>query len=344
MIKRLLALFLTALFVCFSVPLAMAEEQLTADIVCTKGMIVSADTFMSKGAGESLGGKTYAVCPSSYGVIRLDGGIVDVAASTWVDCTNGVFLKEGVVAVNATSGEVMVETGTQRAYIPQGSRLAIRVDDYGNAFNYCTEGAIRLFSKKNNSEMTLNAGEYIAVTVKRGFRVLDTITEEDVTKMGIGFTDAEDLPLQVNASQPVGALEADFSKEGEISKINSNSAFVISNTANKPWESIVYADCSVERAVLCVYNTELGLVGSSTSVKTAVKPNVTLLGENENKYIVCVFSNEQAEYSFMNQKYVSSFGKFFDGLKKMAIPFAVALAIFFCYELISRKVTKKPKF
>lgn len=351
MMNRYVKVVFTA-FLCLMIcllPLKSANAQETGDykLICTKGMLLTEDHSLSAGKAAAVEDIDFALCPNSYAVLQSDSGLVDIAQKTWVTLKDGIYVKEGVVAVDAMNDDIYVETGTQKATVKKGSRLTVRVDDYGNAFNYCTSGSATLYSKLNDREMTLNGGEYIAVTVKRGFRKLKETSDDDVKKLGIVFAEESELSdIAICDFDEINGIICDFSHDGDIAKLGTNRAYLLTPEEGTVISShTLYLDCDDNAAVLCVYDTKLNLVANSLDEPRANKPNVTVLsGDEGEKYIVCAYSQNDEEYSLGQIKYESTLDKVFDMAKSFVLPILAALALFAIYEIIGSKVKKRPKF
>lgn len=348
--KRCISVLFTVLLcilVCsFSVDSANAQDNVGNKLICLKGMVITNEYSLSKCCATEIKEASIVVCPDSCAVLQSDCGMVNITESTWVDIKDGVYVKEGIVAVDALYGEINIETGTQKAVVSPGGRLTVRVDDYGNAFNYCTGGSVELYSKLNDSSMTLNSGEYIAVTVKRGFRKLKDTSDEDVAQLGVIFTEFEDLNRNFEDCCEIIGIKSDFSQDGDIESIKSNRMYLLESSDGSAIPSrTVYLDCNNDEAVLCVYDTNLNLIASSLNEKRANKPNVTILSDDKSsQYILCVYSQNDVAYSLKQIKYESILDKCFDMVKSFAIPVLAALVLFAIYGIAESKVKKKPKF
>lgn len=347
-INIVIEVLLFAIICTFSVTtVAHAQDDVYVEgkLICTEGMLFTKEYSLSKGCATATKESSFVVCPDSSAVLQNDCGIVNIAESTRLDIKDVIYVKEGIIAVDALTGEFNIETGTQKAVVPAGSRLTIRVDDYGNAFNYCTRGSVELYSKLNDSKMTLNSGEYIAVTVKRGFRILKPTSDGDVANLGINFAKAEDLDRKFDEGHGIMGIKCDFLQDGDIADIESNGIYLLESDNGSIVSHTVYLDCDNDEAILCVYDTELNLIASSINEKRANKPNVTILSEDSGKeYILCVYSKNDKVYSLKQIKYESMLDKGFDMVKSFAIPVFAALILFVIYGIVESKVKKKPKF
>lgn len=353
MMNRYAKVVFTA-FLCLMIcllPLKSANAQETGNykLICTKGMLLTDEYSLSAGKAAIVEDIDFALCPNSYAVLHSDSGLVDIAQKSWVTLKEDgtLYVKEGVVAFDAINNDIYVETGTQKATVKKGSRLTVRVDDYGNAFNYCTSGSATLYSKLNDREMILNSGEYIAVTVKRGFRKLKEISDDDVKKLGIVFAEENELSnIAICDFDEINGIMCDFTRDGDIAKLSSGRAYLLTPEEGTVISShTMYLDCDDNAAVLCVYDTKLNLIANSLDETRANKPNVTVLsGDDDEKYIVCAYSQNEAEYSLRQIKYESTLDKVFDMAKSFVLPILAALVLFAIYEIVGSKVKKKPKF
>lgn len=346
------ACFVVTFFVCvivfmFPFNAANAQESESYKLACCKGMLFTTEYSLSAGKAIDVFDVCFELCPASYAVLQNNNGIVNVAESTLIDIKDGsIYVKEGIIAIDAINGDVYAETGTEKVQVKKGSRLTVRVDDYGNAFNYCTNGSAILYSKLNDKEMTLNSGEYIAVTVKRGFRILKETNNEEVEALGIVFaTEDEVNSIEYSDFCAIDNIVGDFSQDGDIAKVVSNRVyFLTAQEGTTVSLHTLYLECDNEEAILCVYDKELNIVASSLDEKLANKPNVTVKTENSDGYIVCIYSDKDTEYFFKQVKYESTVDKVIAMLKRIALPACVALVLFAIYGVVETKIKKKPKF
>ncbi len=322
----------------------LAQTSNSDVIQCTRGMMLTADFTASASDAVSVAQRKYVVCADSYCIMKLQGGFADIGELTQFDIGESLFLKEGVIAFQAGGSELQMETATQKAYIHPDAKLAVRVDDYGNAFNYCLEGSVKLYSKLDDDSMTINAGEYIAVTVKRGFRKLKLITIDDITDMGVSFSASGAVFCDVTEPESIGEISSDFKHDGKIADIDTNKAYWLEHSENGYISHLIYAGCNANEAIMCIYDSELNLVGSSHKDKSALRPNVKLESEKNSRYIVCVYNSKAANLELMQEKTMSLVDRAVGIVKRFAIPFLFAIVAFGIYCLADTKSKKKPRF
>lgn len=332
----------------FSVDFANAQENQNFKLFCINGMVLTEEYSLSEDCAIEIDNNLrFAVCPNSYAALRNECGIVNISDATWINVGDNIYVEEGIIAVDALSGKIIVETETQMAFVCAGSRLTVRVDDYGNAFNYCTEGSVELYSKRNDESMTLVGGEYIAVTVKRGFRILKETNDDEVANLGVKFIEDNELESNFGSECEIKGISGNFAQDGDIATVGSNRAYLLTGSDNTQVKShTVYLECNNDEAVICVYDKDLNFVASSTNEKRANKPNVTILPEDteSNEFIVCVYSERNTDYLLKQIKYESVVDKGFNMLKSFVLPVCVALVLFGIYGIAESKKKKKPKF
>lgn len=332
----------------FSVNFANAQETQNFKLFCIDGMVLTEEYSLCEGSALDIENELrFAVCPNSYAVLYNECGIVNISDTTWVNLGDKIYVEEGIVAVDALNGEIVVETETQLAFVSVGSRLTVRVDDYGNAFNYCTKGSVELYSKRNDEKMTLVSGEYIAITVKRGFRILKETNEDDVANLGVKFIETSVLEGNFGFKCEIEGISGNFAQDGDIGAVTSNRAYLLTGSDNTEVRShTLYLECNNDEAIICVYDKDLNFIASSTNEKRANKPNVSVLPENTegNEFIVCVYSKSDAVYMLKQIKYESVVDKGLGMLKSFILPVCIALVLFAIYGIVESKVKKKPKF
>lgn len=346
-VRALCVVFLCFMVCIFPVNTANAQKTENYKLICNKGMLFTDKSSLSAGNAVEVEDARFALCPRSYAVLQSDMGIVNIVESSRIGIKGGIlYVEEGIIAVDALNGEINIETGTQRAQIPVGSRLTVRVDDYGNAFNYCTKGSVTLYSKLNDSKMTLNSGEYIAVTVKRGFRILKETSDEDVSLLGVVFVSENELSgINVGSYDAMESIVGNFAQDGDIAGVASNRAYLLTaEEGTAVMAHTLYLECANNDAVLCVYDTKLNLIASSLDEKRANKPNVTVKSESNGGYIVCVYSDNATEYQLKQIRHETTVDMVFNMLKRGILPVCVALVLFAIYGIVETKRKKKPKF
>ena len=332
------------------VGVAFAEECNTEayTISCVKGMVIKESGYLPFGYGitpsEDI---ALVVCSGSRAVLQKgeDQGFVNVFGDTRITVGQSIYVDEGLIAIVTYDNEISLETGTQTACIAPESMVVVRVDDYGNAFNYCVEGNVELYSKLNKTTMTLNTSEYIAVTVKRGFRILKETSLEQIKELGADF---DEVIVDIEAIDDFvgyGEIASDFSAEGEIAKVTDNTAYVLRHSDGSFVTGVLFVDCPQGDAVLSVYDTRLSKVGSSYLAPNSNMPNVTVVAEKEDeRYIVCVYFSKKDELTLKRNEYQGMVGQVFGIFRRFAIPLVGAIVMFVIYEYIIKRFIKRPKF
>jgi len=349
-VKRVFLFVFSMIWALCIVGVAFAEDSDINNytVSCTKGMVISDDGYLPYGCGITLDEDTkLIVCPGSRAVLQNGKaqGFVSAFGDTRITVGKLVYVDEGLIAIVTYDDEINVETGTQTACIAPRSMVVVRVDDYGNAFNYCVEGNVELYSKLNKTEMTLNASEYIAVTVKRGFRILKETSLEQIKEIGADFDEVTIDIEVIDDFVDYGEISSDLADEGEIAKVNNNTAYLLKHSDGGHVNGVFFVDCPQGDAVLSVYGTGMNKIGSSYLAPNSNMPNVTVVAEKEDeRYIVCVYSSKKDELTLKRNKYHGMLDQFFGIFKRFAIPFAGAVVMFVIYEYVIKRFIKRPKF
>ena len=201
------------------------------------------------------------------------------------------------------------------------------------------------YSKLNKTTMTLNATEYIAVTVKRGFRILKETSLEQIKELGADFDAKTSDTVLVEGFSQFGEISSDFTAEGEIAKVTNNTAYVLGHSEGLFVTGVLFVDCPQGDAVLSVYDTGMNKIGSSYLAPNSNMPNVTVVAEKEDeKYIVCVYSSKKDELVLKRNEYKGMLDDVLGIFKRFAIPFIGAIVMFVIYEYVIKKFIKRPKF
>lgn len=317
-------------------------------LICKKGICFTQFHVMRQDDFCSLDSQHIVTASDSSSMIISDFACIDIAPDTRMKAGGRIMLEEGSVGIQCVNNEFQLETPTEIVYAHEGTKAAVHVDDYGNAFNYCIEGSVRLVSKKDNEEITLNAGEYIAITVKKGIRILKEVKSDDVDKLNIDFTaldgDIMNMLSGKNQAKEIGVIEYAFDSEGNIAEISTNSVYKVVNVSDDYISRVLYIDCDLEDAEIAVYDSDFNLVGKNSRKIGTLKPNVHIEGDADSEFYICIMSGKDANYYLSNEKYVSVYDRAFDLIKKILLPACIAMIIFIIYALIKNKTKKKPTF
>lgn len=347
--KRLIILAILTAFILTAYTKASAfTDETQYKLVCTKGVCITYDTAVYAGEYKNIKSERFTSAQDSYAVL-IGADIIDIAPGTSVDVddSDGLFLREGVIGIQPQKGDAEVHTKTERAYISADGKAVIKVDDYGNAFNYCIKGTLRLVSTDDGNDISINEGEYVAVTVKRGIKTVKKYAESDIAKTGIIFTESiDDAEMGKTEALKTDIVEYDFGTEGSVCSIKTNTVCKFKNTAEDTVSAILYLNCGVNDAGLTIYNQNLELLSKSSHISGSSKPNVRITSDSESEFYVYVSSANEAEHTLFSQKYISVYQRAFNILKKLALPAVAALLVFFIYGIFKdrKKPSKKPKY
>lgn len=347
--KRLIILAILTAFILTAYTKASAfTDETQYKLVCTKGVCITYDTAVYAGEYKNIKSERFTSAQDSYAVL-IGADIIDIAPGTSVDVddSDGLFLREGVIGIQPQKGDTEVHTKTERAYISADGKAVIRVDDYGNAFNYCIKGTLRLVSTDDGKDVSIDEGEYVAVTVKRGIKTAKKYAESDIVKTGIIFTESiDDAEMGKTEALKTDIIEYDFGTEGSVCSIKTNTVCKFKNTAEDTVSAILYLSCGVNDAGLTIYNQNLELLSKSSLISGSAKPNVRITSNSGSEFYVYVSSANEAEYTLFSQKYISVYQRAFNILKKLALPAVAALLVFFIYGIFKdgKKPSKKPKY
>lgn len=339
--KRFMAALLTLLFVSTVYITASAEtEAAEYKLLCTRGACITSSSVLYEGEYRTAVNERFVTTSDSHAVLMGDTHIIDIASGARINAEKNIFLELGVIGVQAVSDESVLYTGTEEAHLSAGGRAVIRVDDYGNTFNYCLKGELKLISTENKKSITLNEGEYVAVTVKRAIRDVRGFEQSDIDKLSISFTERNSCTTDDKTEAlPIDTVEHDLSEYGAVRETENDTIFKLVNTSAEAVNGIFYVGggrCNFE-----VYNSELEKIGGGNQSK-----DVNIMANTGDEFYVYIHSDDGTARMLYNKKYVSVYERAFELLKELALPAIVALAAFAVYVVLKehKKNARKPKF
>ncbi len=338
--KRFLFSALALIFSFLLPASAFAETEGEGCTVYTKnGTVIADGVFINDGCSYTVNKGCFTTSARGNAVIDYAGAVIDTVSLTRMEMGDELTLLEGVIGVNAQSGDVKLATGTELAYIKSGARVMIRVDDYGNAFNYCLEGSVKLVSKVSEREITLNKGEYVAVTVKRQIREMRTFDDDEINEMGVSFTSKLPEAEPLNAPN-IEVFEDDFSDDGILGSINTNRVYKIKSASEYPVARVFYLDCDIKSADIEIYGADMELIAENSRSAGNLKPNVKAEGEADAEFYIYIRSVSDAEYDLYQERHISFYEKTFNSFKKLFIPALIAAACFIVWIIVKSRFSK----
>lgn len=342
-LKKAVLLLVTILIFSIGTIGANAQADIEYTLVCKKGMCFTADTMISAGEYYAFTEeKNFITARNSTAVILLETGIVDIAPYTRMESGKTLTLLEGAVGIESKNGIIEIQTPTETAYVSDAGKAAVRVDDYGNAFNYCIEGELRLVSTADKNEITLKEGEYIAVTVKRGIRILKNFNESDINEMNIEFTDSDvNIFEGKTQAETMPVIEYDFSNDGEVSSLMTNTVYQFKNVSEDTVTRILYLNNGTDGAGFEIYNSSLELIAEVAMGSS--KSNTRITSDSQSEFYIYIYGTDGAQRKLFNERYISIYERSFNILKTLALPAVVAIVIFVIYGVIKNKRDTKPK-
>lgn len=344
--KKAVLLLVSILIFSFGALGANAQADTEYTLICKKGMCFTEDTMISAGEYHAFAEeKSFITAKNSTAVIQLKTGIVDIAPYTRMTAGETLTLSEGAVGIVSNNGITAIQTPTETAYVSDGGKAAVRVDDYGNAFNYCIKGELKLVSTADKNEITLKEGEYIAVTVKRGIRILKDFSESDINEMNIEFTDPDtDISAGKTNAETMPVIEYDFGIDGEVSSLATNTVYHFKNISEDTVTRILYLNNGTDGVGFEIYNSALELIAEVAMGSS--KSNTRITSDAQSEFYIYIYGTDGTQRKLFNERYISIYERSFNILKTLALPAVVAIVIFIIYGLIkSKKNTQsKPKF
>lgn len=328
---------------------AVAEEEKEADnvIVCEKGVVVSPIYQVKEKEYCRSEDGSYCVLDRSYAKMLSAGGIISFAPETRFNIIeNNVNLLMGAIGIESGKNEIVIQTGTEAAYVGVDSRIAIRVDSYGNAFNYCLKGSVRLVSTSDNNETTLNEGEYIAITVKRGIRILKPVKQSEIDEMDIKFISGTiseyicNVTQGMNMASEYDVIEYDFAENSKIGEFKTNKVYKIVNISDRKIEHIFLADCGIDKVSLTLISSNFYISEKSKTKMGTLHPNVTLKTESDDVLYLYLYSNELDTVALYSERYISIYEHSFNTMKKMLPPICIAILLFIVYSIVKKLFIK----
>ncbi len=330
---------------------ACAQTSSSFRLYSTERFALSTEAVIKEGHYVDFSSGKYLIPSEAAAVVigEADDSVIDAASGTVLLFTQdeAVYLEEGIIGISAYCDATVITTRTETVNIAEDSRFIIKVDDYGNAFNYCIKGSAVLKCIKTGDEVTLHAGEYIAITVKGNLRKLRTHTENEINELGVSFTSIDTLAHYTQQTESVIKFENDFSEEGVLAETPSNSVYFITGTGEFGYSQVLYlssenGDANTGKIVL--YDHEFNFIAQSDNKLGTLKPNVRVQGEKNTSFYVCVYGPTDTSFSLCNSRYISIYEKSFELFKKLIPLVLLVLVVFVIYSLISSKFLKKPKF
>lgn len=340
MAKRFMAVLLMILFMSTLYTEANAEVDNTEYmLLCNSGVCITSDAAVMENEYKSIGNDRFVTAKNSYAVL-IGAGIIDIAPETRMNIDETILLEEGAVGIQSEAEETMLSTGTEQAYVSAYGKALIKVDDYGNTFNYCINGELKLISTENNKSVILNEGEYVAVTVKRAIRDVRAFEQSEADKLSVRFTELKNgLPSTAKAASMLAVEEYDFNADGAVCKMNANTVRKFINASDNEVSRLLRFggnDCNFE-----IYNSKMELIGEGAS-----GGKVHIVSSAGSEFYVYMYADTDEMYTLYNDRYISVYERAFGILKELALPAVAALAVLVVYTLIRerRKNTSKPKY
>lgn len=348
--KKGLAFLLVAIFCLSTASAVYAEEEapvfsLTAQ---TGNMVlIGSDAAQVLPEGESAVWRYSMACVPEYGqaCVSVSGAgeemqLLLTPLTRMSNSEGGLTLREGVVGIDYQSGNTVLETPTEIVEFLEPGRLIVRVDDYGNAFNYCLEGSVSLFGRASEETVTIQAGQYVAVTVKRDIKSVSEYDAEDIDELNVDFTALKaETAADDAALQEMRSLDVVFGTEDTICDISRGE--IVKITATSGIAHDVFVECDDEDAEIVIYDSEFQLIRSSLKSRGALKPYVYVSGESESVFYVQLAESKEDSLSLRYKESKSIYVRSIELVKSWGIPILVALAAFLIFYFVTSKFRKK---
>ncbi len=346
--KRLIILTVTAIILSIISFSSVSGAENSFAVYCKKGFVFTDSFYYTASCGSDADTGLYTISENSQAVFLAKdrSAEINVSGPALIEITEeGFWVKEGVASVRTFSDGTTVYTGTETALISSGTKIALRVDDYGNTFNYCTKGTALLTARLDGGEYTLSDNGYIAVSVKKGIRIPDSVKQKDIEKYGIVYSDAfqSQLLTPQNGKSKIKEIVAGYNGENVfISEEKTNAVYKIKNGSGADISAVLYVESNINNAKLLAYNSEQELIQKSSNANGALMPNVHVTNSADGYVYLIITSDISDTLKLYSDPYSDIYSMSFETIKKMLPIAGAALAAFIIYELIRRKVSKRP--
>lgn len=348
--KKGLAILLAVIFCISAASVVYAEEETPVfSLAAQAGNIVltSSEEDCVLPEGESAVWGYSMVCVPEYGQASVSvsgaGEEMQLLLTSFTRLSNsegGLTLREGVVGIAYHSGDTVLETPTEIVEFLEPSRLIIKVDDYGNAFNYCLEGSVSLIGRASQETVTIKAGEYVAVTVKKDIKTVSEYDAEDIDELNVDFAALSTKTAVDDAAlQEMRSLEVVFGSEDTICDISRGE--IVKITAASGIAHDIFVECDDEDAEIVIYDSDFQLIQTSLKSKRALKPYVYISGESESTFYVQLAESKEDSLSLRYKESKSIYVRSIELVKSWGIPILVALAVFLIFYFVTSKLRKK---
>ena len=278
--------------------------------------------------------------------VLIEGGGADIrmalTAQTRISRSEGgITLREGTVGIDHRSGVIFMETPTEMIEFDGPAKLIVRVDDYGNAFNYCTEGSVTLRGRASNETVTIGAGEYVAVTVKKDIKTVSAYKEKDVQELNVDFAALSPTAGIEAAFAPISVTEIDeeLEESGVLCTLMRGEMLQISTKVLLAED--LFVECGPKEAELALYNGEGKLLASSDKSSLARNPYVNVESKADTAFFVQLVRAPEEEMALHYFRHQSIYTRSLDLVRSWGIPLAAALVLFLIYSGISSRLKKK---